>query len=450
VLCAPVVAFALGLGRGADIENRALTPVPPLTIGTFLHRGRWEQAASAFSDRLPLRNQAIRLNAGAAFDVFGDTPAPYAIIRGRNNWLFLVDDFTACLNYVQTSPMRVAQAFELAYAAVTASGRVFRVMLIPNKSTVELEHYRSAPYSFEACARSRERQLRQLLRGQPGIVDLWGPFEAMKHAGKDVWLKNDSHVDTPGDIVIARALVKSLDASAWQNGLEQAGLRKSYVGDLSIISGITLATRHPELRVHGSPKHPIQAIAIGLVDSQIAQAYPTLQPYMPHLSLIGFDAVLDQSLVPESALRTAHVFIAESVQRTAFRRVALGFPDALVDTVLPDLHTRAASYTSPGPLKAPGGQTGTGLRLPTDACGCWRLVVVRVLRADGGTINLYLVQPGHILDAPDTLRQGVAVGTTATLAIPPGVSSAGLGIYATGPNGFVLSPPRVVYLPTSR
>ena len=148
LLVTPAAAYVLGVRSHAN-ENRALATGPPLSIGTIVHSRAWHRAAAAFSDHLPLRDRMIRWRAEVEFKVFSDSPNPSVVIVGRNHWLFLHEEFDVCSAWPTVQPLWVAQAFELAYAAAKASGRELRIVIVPAKSTIEADHYRSSHYSFE-------------------------------------------------------------------------------------------------------------------------------------------------------------------------------------------------------------------------------------------------------------------------------------------------------------
>ena len=452
LLVAPGAAYVLGV-RGRAIENRALTTMPPLSLGAILHSSQWHRAASAFSDHLPLRDRMIQLRADVEFKVFSDSPNPSVVIVGRNHWLFLHEEFDVCSAWPTVHPLWVAQAFELAHAAATASGRELRILIIPAKSTIEARHYRSSQYSFEGCARAREQRLEALLRGQPGVVDLWSAMRSAKHGGGDLWLKNDSHTDTAGSIVIARSLVRSLRPSAWQDGVETSGPPYSYVGDLSVLAGIRVSESRHRLVLHGTPRNPIRAPMLALADSQLEVSDPEILPYFPARQELGIDQLVARG-VPPAAIRAARILVLESVVRTTYERVAYGLPAPLIDALLPDIRSMPAAYdaahqTTGSTLTLPAGPTTLGVRAAHDDAHSWRLLVINV-RAAPQLITLALVDSsGHALTTPDSSRTALAAPNRVALAIPPGLPLAGVRIAISAPGGAMLSAPRLARLPTA-
>ena len=449
LLVAPGVAYVLGV-RGRAIENRALTTGPSLSVGTIVHSGQWHRAASSFSDHLPLRDRMIRWRAEVEFAVFSDSPNPSVVIVGRNHWLFLHEEFEVCTAWPTVQPRWVAQAFQLAHAAATASGRQLRILIIPAKSTIEAAHYRSSQYSFERCARAREQRLEALLRGQPGVVDLWSAMRAAKHAGGDLWLKDDSHTDTAGSIVIARSLVQSVRRSAWQDGVETSGPTYAYAGDLSVLAGIPNKEPRHRLVLRGTPRAPIRAPTLVLGDSQLDDSDPEIHPYFPARRQRSID-LLDARGVPPAEIRAARILVLESVLRTAYERVAFGLPTPLIDALLPDIRSMPAAYTAAhqtirSALMLAAGPTTLGVRVAHDDPHAWRLLVMNV-RAAPQLITLALVDAsGHALATPDSSRTALPAPNRVALAIPPGLPLAGVRIAISAPGGATLSAPRLARL----
>jgi hypothetical protein len=452
LLVAPAAAYVLGVRSHAN-ENRALATVPPLSIGTIVHSGAWHRAAAAFSDHLPLRDRMIRWRAEVEFNVFSDSPNPSVVIVGRNHWLFLHEEFDVCSAWPTVQPLWVAQAFELAYAAAKASGRELRILIIPAKSTIEADHYRSSHYSFEGCARAREQRLEALLRGQPGVVDLWSALRAAKRRGGDLWLENDSHTDTAGSIVIARSLVRSLRETAWQEGVETSGAEYGYSGDLGVLAGIPTRTPRHKLVLHGRPSNPIRAPLLALSDSQLEASDPEILPYFPARRELSID-LLGARGVPAATIRAARILVLESVVRTAYERVAFGLPAPLIDALLPDIRSAPAAFGAPqqttsSTLTLTGAPTTLGVRAAHDDAHSWRLLVIDV-RAAPQLITLALVDPsGHALTTPSSARVALPAPNTVALAIPPGVSLAGVRVAISAPGGATLSAPRLARLPTA-
>jgi hypothetical protein len=451
LLALPILAYALGV-RGKDIENTTLVSGPRLTATAFLHGSTWNQAADAFSDHIPWRDRLIHLRAEVAFRIFHDSPNPGVIIVGRDNWLFLNAEFAPCQEYPNVGARDVAEAFDLADAVTETSGREFRGLVIPAKSTIEADHYRQSHYRVESCARKRERQLEKLTRGARGMIDLWPVFRAAKRSGHNVFVQTDSHANTYGSILIARTLLRSLRPGVWQDGLERLGSVNPYVGDLTAYGGINLVVPRHSLVVRHPARNPIRQRVLEITDSQLRQADPETRPYLPNRQLVDIDLLQQPKMIFPAQIRAARVLVVESVVRMAYGRVAGGFPDGLVDALLPDVPLATTAYREPQGLAsatfvAPSRNASVTIATGRDDVHLWRLLVVKVLKAPAhGAVDLALDVRGTPLTSPDSSRQGVLGGATVGLAVPPGVRLADVRLSVAGPPGTTLSTPRVALL----
>jgi SGNH hydrolase-like domain, acetyltransferase AlgX len=447
LLLLPLAGYALGF-RPENIENRTLAKGPGWSLHTLAHSSAWHHAADAFSDHMPLRDRAIHWRAETEFDLFHDSPRPDLVLVGRDNWLFLREEFTTCELYPTITPLQIAQAFQLAHAAARSSGRELYTMLVPAKATIEADHYRDAQYSFESCPRAREQELERLLRGQPGVIDLWSAFRAAKRGG-DLWIPNDSHTDTRGSIALAHALVDALRPSAWEPGLEQSGPATSSIGDLDVLAGITnTAQRHP-LVLHGTPKNPIREHLLAFGDSQFEDSDPEVAPYVPDRQVLGLDGLLFGA-VPRPVIRAAHLIVVESVQRTTYQRVvAFSYPLPLVDAFVADIQRQPARYADnamSSPLTLPAGVVNIPIAAASDDARAWRLLVFKVLAA-GAPLNFALLDAGLIPRAsPDSARGAMPAGSVIALAVPPGVAMRDVRLSIDAPAGATLSPLQIAPL----
>jgi hypothetical protein len=449
LLVIPAAGFALGF-RGENIDNRTLAKGPGWTLHTLTHSSAWHHAADAFSDHMPLRDRAIRWRAETEFNVFHDSPRPNDVIVGRDQWLFLHEEFTTCTLFPTVPTGLVAQAFALAHAVARGSGRELYTLLIPAKSTIESDHYRSSQYTFEACPRAREQELEALMRQQPGSIDLWGPMRAAKRAGGDLWLANDSHLDARGSILLTKALVQAIRPSSWQEGLEEAGPPSPSVGDLDVLAGITDTRPRHSLVLHGAPKQPITTPTLTIGDSQFVDSGPEITPYFSSRQDVSLDAMLSGGVTPD-LIRAARLVIVESVQRQTFSRVSTYlYPEQLIDALLPDIHGLPASYGEDPPgsgVTLGAGITNTRVRTERDDAGTWRLLIFKVLAATA-PINVSLLDAQERPRAtPDSARGALAVGALVGMAVAPGVplSEVQLSIETSGATR--LSPLRVAALP---
>jgi hypothetical protein len=449
LLLIPVAGYALGF-RGRNIDNRTLARGPGWSLHTLTHSSAWHHAADAFSDHMPLRDRAIRWRAETEFDVFHDSPRPNDVIVGRDQWLFLHEEFDTCTLYPTVPTELVAQAFGLAHAVARGSGRELYTMLIPAKSTIESDHYRGSQYTFEACPRAREQELEALMRRQPGSIDLWGPMRAAKRAGGDVWLANDSHLDVRGSILLAKALVSAIHPASWQEGFEQVGPASPSIGDLDVLAGITDTRPHHSLVLTGTLKQPITTPTLTIGDSQFGESGPEIAPYFTSRQDVSLDALLSGGVSPD-LIRAARLIIVESVQRDTFSRVSKYlYPLQLIDALLPDIHGVPASYgdaPAGSSLSLGAGVTNTRVRMDREDTGAWRLLIFTVLEATA-PINVALLDAqGHPRTSPDSARGALPVGALVGMAVPPGVPLSEIQLSLGTSGATKLSPLRVAALP---
>jgi hypothetical protein len=450
LLVLPAAGYTLGL-RPTNIDNRTLAKGPGWSLHTLTHSSAWHHAADAFSDHMPLRDHAIRLRAETEFNLFHDSPRPDLVIVGRDHWLFLHEEFATCIGYPTVTPLQVAQAFQLAYAAAKTSGRELYTMLVPAKATIDSDRYRSSHYTFEACPRAREQELERLMRRQPGSIDLWSAFREAKQAG-DLWIPNDSHTDTRGSIAFAKALVQALRPSAWQEGLEQVGQAYPWAGDLDRLAGITNTAPRHQLVVKGAPRDPIRDHLLVFGDSQLQDSDPAIAPYFPNRQDLGLDGLL-VGTVPPAVIQAAKVIIVESVQRTTYQRVkAFYYPLPLINAFVPDIRERVpARYvvgdsTTSSPLTVGAGVTNIPVTWEHDDPRAWRLLVFRIEQV-GAPIGAALLDTRLIpRTSPDAARTALPAGWLVNLAIPPGVAMKDVRLSIDAPAGATLAAPQIAPL----
>jgi hypothetical protein len=450
LLLLPLAGYALGF-HGKNIDNRTLAKGPGWSLHTLTHSSAWHHAADAFSDHMPLRDRAIRWRAETEFDVFHDSPRPDLVILGRGDWMFLHEEFDTCNVYPAITPLQIAQAFQLAHAAAKTSGRELYTMLVPAKATIDANRYRSSQYTFEACPRARERELERLLRGQPGVIDLWSAFRQAKRGG-DLWIPNDSHTDARGSIAFAKALVQAVRPSAWQEGLEAVGAAYPSIGDLDVLAGITNTAPRHGLVVHGTPRNPIREHLAAFVDSQFEDSDPAIAPYFPDRQLLGLDGLLFGA-VPRPVIQAARLIVVESVQRTAYQRVVSFFyPLPLIDAFVPDIRHRlparyeVANATTSAPLTVGAGVTNIPVTWGQDDPRAWRLLLF-TLEQVGAPINVALLDAKLMpRTSPDAARGALPAGSVVALAIPPGVAMRDVRLSIDAPAGATVSAPEIAPL----
>ncbi|WP_019855793.1 alginate O-acetyltransferase AlgX-related protein [Actinopolyspora mortivallis] len=228
---APLLAWTLG-ARAKPVENRALTPFPSVTEGWGFFTGLdgWAR------DHLVFRPQAVASMEALSQGVFGEsaphdsgsgappvggggkeepeetTPDPEVfpdVIHGEDGWLYLGHDVSyKCLPEMRLE--RIIEGLRRWRSVVEASGRRFRLVVAPDKSTVHPEHM---PEDFvgEECMRELRSRFWERLPEATGAIDMRGPLrELAERRNSPVYTKRDTHWRHAGGLEMTRQIAESL------------------------------------------------------------------------------------------------------------------------------------------------------------------------------------------------------------------------------------------------
>jgi hypothetical protein len=376
VLFGPVVAWVLG-ARATVSENRPFAARPTWSQG-------WEmsdQFTAFFTDRLPIRADAIDLRRTLSENVFDEPPAAGAsggpvgagsgasggtqyerdraqqVLRGRDGWLYYGDDLVRACRPQQGLDQATAQLRRLVLA-LRAAGKRAVVVVMPDKSTIETA-YLPDDLPERTCAADARRARYAALRGLglPEVLDMRGELERLRaRLGQPVYVPLDTHVTTRASAEYVRAVVRRLDPQAARTAtLERRREPFEYVGDLSVIEGDpqevvepTLRFEKPGLRrrpaedaqplkgyfvtrqrARGTARAPVVAgRTVWYGDSFTQRALPNIGTFfrdvwrVPELSDPAVVSGLDQGVdVLLSQIRDAENVVLETVERNALGRV---------------------------------------------------------------------------------------------------------------------------------
>jgi hypothetical protein len=248
-LLAPALAYVAG-DRARPIENRPLAPRPSLSDG-------WDffpNAATWFTDHLPLRRQAISANRRLSRRVFDEEPSyggtaglPAGVARneesptgvqypkvvvGKDGWLYIGQDYENPCKPVRTLD-EIFERIARLERMVTQSGRRFVFTIAPDKSTI-VPQYLPDTIVGEDCATARKRDFWKRLEADTpaSYFDLRAPLRRQQDAdGEPIYLKIDTHWGLHGAAVYAEQLAKALDPAIWE------GTRVTYLGTTNRGSG---------------------------------------------------------------------------------------------------------------------------------------------------------------------------------------------------------------------
>lgn len=228
---APVLSWVFG-ARAEPVENRALRPFPSVTSGWGFFTGLGEWA----TDHFVLREQAVRSVQAISRGVFGEpaqldvapveppvgagraereknnTPDPDVfpdVVRGKNDWLFLGQDVSyKCLPEMELD--RIIAGLRRWRSVVEASGREFRLVLPPDKSTM-YPQYLPDDYVGEKCMRELRADFWRRAPELAGAIDMRDPLrEAARSQGRPIFSKLDTHWRHAGGVAMTRELAESL------------------------------------------------------------------------------------------------------------------------------------------------------------------------------------------------------------------------------------------------
>lgn len=249
LLALPALAWLFG-ARQPLLENRARADYPTISASSLQNRETFEQIDSAYLERLPLRGEALDLNARLKIDLLKDSPNPEVVI-GEDAWLYFQPQLQACR--AQTPYSDPADTAEILARSLLASGRNALVIVPGGKLTLHPEHAPEIEPEVEACVARLERAVGERLAQTPGGLDIDAELLALRAQGEDVFLRGDTHWNATGRELFARRVLDAVRPGlARETGLRQgrevdrpADLWKLIGGDRTDRDAIVVADRTP-------------------------------------------------------------------------------------------------------------------------------------------------------------------------------------------------------------
>ncbi len=350
---APVALRAVGVHANA-FENRRLAQAPELSQGWEV----FQQATRFLTDRMPLREQAVRANTKLWDKVFGTAPrygsaakdralpfggAPGAAgappgtpqaqaggaPRGRDGWLYVPDELSTMCKPPVPFPQAIRR-WEQLVSLVRASGRRAVMLIPPDKGSIYPEHL-PADSSLTRCAKRGKREFWQQVSRLPrgaGLVGLREELLSLKRQTSDlVYSKSDTHWTTVGAIALVRAALASVGRGVQVAPGEFRPARpQPLVGDLSVLLGDPRSETVPQRIIRRSPTAPrVPGRSLFVHDSFGNAPMALLRPYFEDL-----DVMLWDSVKPAQAARriaAADTVIFENVERSFTIRAGAGTLD---------------------------------------------------------------------------------------------------------------------------
>jgi alginate O-acetyltransferase complex protein AlgJ len=229
----PAIAFTFG-DRAAPTENHPLARMPSLNSGWQVIPGFNAWAV----DHLPLRSQAVRADTDLSEAVFGQPPpsgnhttsgigsaaagnaspdsagaAPRInqVIQGKDDWLYLDDDFSIACKPKLSLPA-VIDGLKRLHTAVEASGRKLVISVVPDKSTA-VPQYLPDSFAYKNCSEQHKREFwQEIVASKIPFVDVRKPLAAAERAARHpMYRRLDTHWNAQGAGVWTKAVLAALD-----------------------------------------------------------------------------------------------------------------------------------------------------------------------------------------------------------------------------------------------
>ncbi len=390
----PAAAFLLG-NRAKEIDNRALTKMPSLSLG-------WKfipQFQLWANDYLPLRAQAVEIGTNISQWLFGEPPnytnsggsdsgvpgggvpgggvpgqvaagsattgaVNYPrVIPGKNGWLYLGGDVAAVCPPTKAMT-QILPALQRLSAAVEASGRKFVLVIASDKSSA---HPENLPDSFagKQCMQDQKKAFWNRLAALKGVpvVDVRAPLAAAeKQYGFNAYRPRDTHWGPLGAVVIGQQLATALSPNLLQDTTATTQGTVSLRGDLSVLLGdakydtvpnVVLDRTGVQLTIDGKPVTQATLPSVGYRFERVI-ATSTKAPLFPGRTLIYGDSFLASSLPDVVPYFSSLEYINYNAGNLAGISGALAEHTAAADTVVVEMVERNAA----------GG--GSGLLLPAN------------------------------------------------------------------------------------
>ncbi len=300
----PVAARVVGV-KAEPFENRPLAGAPSLHDGWNV----FDQTTRFLTDRMPLREEAVRANTRISQDLFDTTPRygraggrglPFAgpasrgrpaapnlegfrVAAGRDGWLYIAEEAERSCRPPFPSDAAVRRWRELV-RIVERSGRRAAVVIAPNKSTIYPEHL-ALDEAKRRCASRGSNALWSRIEGVPrdeNLIALRDPLLRLKRAQRaPVYLRVDSHWTDRGGFELVAAVLERLGGDVRPAPGELVDIRAEEAqGDLSRLIGNPERERRPRLIVRRRPGAPtVPGRTVVVLDSFGERIMGLLRPY---------------------------------------------------------------------------------------------------------------------------------------------------------------------------
>lgn len=255
VFSAPLVLLAFGVRSGFN-ENRERTAAPTFTARSATNDATWAQLGDYLTDRLPLRDRAIALDADVRSRLTVAEAADEGVPRGEDGWLY--HDATLLDECGGPPPAAFFETGEEIPARADRANTPFLFVLIPDKVVVYREH-QVAPgltgplglaggMALPGCAATWVDALVAAAPSRDWLLDL-RPALLEAREDTDVYYKTDSHWTDAGAAVFVQSVLDRIEPGIFDPSDVRATGRDVSRDDLALLSGSSQDDPQPQLEV---------------------------------------------------------------------------------------------------------------------------------------------------------------------------------------------------------
>jgi hypothetical protein len=244
VLMLPILGGLLHGWERAKTNSGLTTPEPALSFDYPRELTRW------LGESAPLKQTAIRIDSWVDRAVFGEQASAGTsssrVIDGRSGFMFIADAFTEACN-PHSSPQAMSISMQKLKSIVEGSGRQFRLVVSPDKSTV-LDQFLPDDFALRECFQNFNQDFWARFNAEDfdGFVDLRTELRIEGAERREILYKRrDTHWNDAGAAVASRAVVESVVAGIWEDGALRFQGQIEYNGDLNVLAGETQVDLSP-------------------------------------------------------------------------------------------------------------------------------------------------------------------------------------------------------------
>ena len=275
VFCGWLVVFWISFWLGTPVPqvvgNRPVAAFPGWVSGGF--SSDWQQKLAAWGlGHSPFRLRVIKernrilVKTAAALDPLPISPGNGEVAAGCNGWLFLLEEAPDDQSAKKLQKM-AEDAVKIAHA-VTASGRRFFLVPIPNKSSVYPDYEGTLMrWSENRPLRDQGRVLLdQAFQNAPDLpaayLPLWQIY-AQERQSRQLFLEHDTHWNANRMLVAVHQVLERVQPGVWDSKAVVADGQSLKHGDL--MSGYLLqsdATLHADYRIAKPEPEKVEAFFV--------------------------------------------------------------------------------------------------------------------------------------------------------------------------------------------